>query len=226
RLPKKFKMEVEVYYKKMSNLINNSEGAQILNDCHDNVNFGEGSSYGLEFMLSRREGPVQGWMGYTLSWTDRRFDRINFGRPYPYHYDRRHNLTLALSWKVNNWLEATANWLFGTGLATSIPLQQYVIYNSDISSTPIVATDYGQKNGFRLPVYQRLDLGLNAKFRGKIYNHCLQVGVYNMYDRKNPLYYDLRTRLVNEDNALKQERAYVQVWLLPVLPTFSYSIEF
>ena len=43
--------------------------------------------------LQKKKGLTTGWIGYTLSWTNRKFENINFGEWYPYKYDRRHDFS-------------------------------------------------------------------------------------------------------------------------------------
>ncbi|MBP9874357.1 MAG: hypothetical protein KBC60_09970, partial [Haliscomenobacter sp.] len=54
----------------------------------------------------------------------------------------------------------------------------------------------------------------------------LRIGLYNAYNRKNPLYYQLKTELVVENGRLTEKKSFVGVQLLPVLPSLSYSLRF
>lgn len=94
-LQDQYEGSIELYYKKMSNQIDYREGANFL--FQDNIEtelvFGNGWSYGAEFYLRKRAGRLTGWLGYTLSWTWRKFEDLNFGRPYHAKYDRRHDLS-------------------------------------------------------------------------------------------------------------------------------------
>ena len=168
---------------------------------------------------------MTGWMAYSVSWADRRFERINFGRRYPFKYDRRHDLKVVLSYRFTNWLELTANWIFSSGFAYSIPLEQYDYQLPGFP--PIDVTVYDEKNGERMPFYHRLDASLNLFFDTPKTSHIINLGAYNVYSRRNPLYYDLRTRIVvNDQNQLEEEKEFVQVWLLPFLPSLNYTLKF
>ena len=99
-----YELSLEGYYKTMSNLITYKAGYSNLQntDSCDNAieTGGSGESYGLELFLQKKTGRTTGWIGYTLSWTNRQFDNINFGEWYPYKYDRRHDLSVILSHRI------------------------------------------------------------------------------------------------------------------------------
>lgn len=220
-----FDFGIETYYKRMNHLLAITEGASFYNDWEENVTEGDGRAYGLEFLLKKQEGKAMGWLAYSVSWADRRFDRINFGRRYPFKYDRRHDVKMVFSYKIKKWLEFTANWIFSSGFAYSIPLEQY---NYELPGIPpIDVVVYDSKNGRRMPNYHRLDVNFNLFFNTPKTGHILNVGVYNAYNRKNPLYYDLRTRIVvNDRSELEEEKKFVQVWMLPFLPSLNYTFKF
>lgn len=225
-LPAGMSLAVEGYYKKMENLVTFAEGANFLNDWQKNITVGEGNAYGTEFFLRKSRGRTTGWIAYSLAWTNRRFDLVNQGNPYPFRYDRRHDFKIVLNHNLLPWLDLTANWLFSSGLAFSAPVQKYEVAVPGLPYQRVVALDYGEKNQFRMPPYHRLDAGINARFQTKEFSHGLKIGVYNVYNRKNPVYYDLRMQVVNEDFQLKEKPEYVQVWLIPVMPYLNYSIKF
>lgn len=221
------KLSVEGYYKKMDNLLNFSEGAFFLNDWERNVTAGEGESYGIETLFNWRHGSTHGWIAYTLSWSNRRFEKVNLGETYPFKFDRRHDLKIVLAHRLKPWCELSADWVFTSGFAFSLPLLQYQVSIPDvIAPPPVEVLDYGAKNQYRMPFYHRLDVGVNFYYRTGKLEHVANVGVYNIYNRRNPLYYNLRTKYVNENNALRAVKEFVQVWLIPILPSVNYSIKF
>lgn len=225
-----WRLSSEVYYKAMDQLVSYSEGAATFRNWEQNVTSGEGQAYGLETMFSKTSGVWTGWASYTLAWANRRFDNINFGRTYPFKYDRRHDAKLAIVYHCKSWLHFSASYLYSTGFAFSIPLEKYkvVIPGTIIPIEGVDVTSFGEKNQFRMPAYHRLDLNAQAviKSRSNKVRHVLNAGVYNVYNRKNPLYYDVRRRYVNSNNTLISVREFVQVWLLPALPSLSYRLEF
>ena len=98
-----WELSVETYYKTMQNQVNFKEGTLLRPDVRleDQLAFGSGVSYGLEFLLRRNVGRFTGWASYTLSKTEQTFADLNFGRTFPYRYDRRHNLALEGNYDLN-----------------------------------------------------------------------------------------------------------------------------
>jgi hypothetical protein len=133
-------------------------------------------------------------------------------------------MKLILQHLFNRWLSAGATWVFNTGFAYSLPVSEY-FYERE-NGEPVPVTNYGSKNQFRMPLYHRLDVSARATFQTKRLEHTFNVGVYNAYNRRNPLYYNVRTRLETQGEELKERKEYVQVWLLPILPSVSYGIRF
>lgn len=227
-LKRHFDFSADIYYKYMTNLVSFSEGAFFLNDWQENVTIGSGRSYGLELMWKKSTPTTTAWVAYTLSWTDRQFDNINFGRRYPFKYDRRHDLKLVASHKLTKWLSFSAEWVFNSGFAFSIPLEQFNVDLTDIIFPPQVvqALSFGQKNQFRMPDYHRLDLSAIVNFGNSHVRHRIQIGAYNVYNRRNPLYYNVRTRYINENYAIRAKKEFVQATLIPFVPALNYTVSF
>lgn len=220
---KKVDFGVEAYYKKMENLLNYSEGALFLNDWEENVTSGEGEAYGIEFLMKKNIGKTTGWVAYTLSWSNRQFDLVNLGNSFPFRFDRRHDLKIVFQHAIFDWWRISANWILSSGFAYSLPQEEF-IYPSSSGGAPVI--NFGAKNSFRMPYYHRFDLNMNFSFKSYRLLHTFNVGVYNIYNRANPLYYDIRTTFINDNDVLKEVREYVQVTLLPILPSVNYSIRF
>ena len=226
-LNKDWSFSLEGYYKRMNDLINFTEGAFTLTNWESNITQGNGQAYGVEMMLRKTRGQTTGWLSYTLAWTDRQFEHINFGRRYPFKYDRRHQVGLTFVHKAKSWLDITGSWTLSSGFAFNIPYEEIVYVSPDDPLDVSVFLNYGDKNEFRMPIYHRLDVGANFKFYSGQFSHLLNIGVYNLYDRRNPLYYNLRRDFSNNDNyELVERKEFVEVWLLPFLPSMSYTIKF
>lgn len=219
-------MEWDVYYKKMRNLLAFAEGASFLNDWEQNVTIGEGTAYGMETLVQYRTERTTAWMAYALGKTERRFDRINLGKPFPFKYDRRHDWKIVVSHQLRPWLTLSGNWLLSSGFAYSLPVMEFSFQIPGQTTTPVIVQDFGSKNRFRMPAYHRLDLAAKFFFSTQGLDHHITLGVYNAYNRRNPLYYNLRTDIENENNELRFKASFVQVWLLPVMPSLSYSLKF
>ncbi len=225
-------LTLEAYYKTMKNLIVFKNlfleriNAQNWQE-PEAISFGKGWSYGAEALLQWENEKASAWLSYTLAKSERQFDKeINGGRKFPTRLDRRHNFNLQFLYKFNQKWEFSLGFVFATGAAFTFPLTEYVFVQPpgsppiDIVTTPQPVDNL---NDYRLPAYHKLDLSLNHYFWQRKSRHAIRIGVFNAYDRRNPLYYSLRDRF-NENGEL--ERQIIQVSLLPIFPTLRYSLEF
>lgn len=218
-----YEFSIEGYYKKMNNLIEYKDGASYLNvdqDWQTKVEIGKGDSYGTEFFLHKKLGKINGWIGYTLSWSKRQFANLNGGKTFPYRYDRRHDAKIAVSYIASEWINVGLTWVYGTGNAVSVPLEMYggdESINSQFSSSPFI-TYYQDRNDFRMRDYHRLDLSASYSIVKKRVEHQFTFSLYNAYNRRNPFYLQFGFD--------KGEKVLKQVSLFPILPAVSYSIKF
>ena len=227
----KFEVSIEGYYKTMENLIEYKDGASFFDsqtDWQDKVFTGSGRSYGGELLLEKKVGKTTGWIGYTLSWTNRQFDSINFGETYPYRYDRRHDIGIALTHEFNNKINFGIVWVYGTGNAVTLAKEAYSSFNSSLISNinsfnlPGQSIEVGHisnRNNYRMPSYHRLDISINLKKQKKWGERTWSFGVYNAYNRQNPFYLDFTTD-VNGNPQLSQFS------LFPLIPSFTYAFKF
>ncbi len=219
--------ELEGYYRKMNRLVDLAEGLQTDAYWEDNVVQGSGRAWGAEFLLRLSRPRLNGWLGYTLAWSDRLFEEVNFGRRFPFRYDRRHSIDLVASYRLGHQLSISGKWELFSGLAFNFPNEQFEFQYPGLPNRPITATDFGRKNEFRMPWYHRLDLGLDYQFKGFGSSaHLLHVGVYNLYNQSNPFFFRLQSRIVVEDDQLTEKKEVEQVSLLPLLPSLSYRVRF
>jgi outer membrane cobalamin receptor len=229
-LARNFKSEyeasIEGYYKKMYNLIEYKEGASFINvqsDWQEKVAInGKGESYGSELLLQKKTGKVTGWIGYTLSWTNRQFNDLNNGKWFPYKYDRRHDLSVAMTHAWNDRMDFSATWVYGTGNAVSLPTATY----RSILSSPYAGSYFGQdvyyygdRNSFRMRSYHRLDLSFSFWKTKKWGRSKWTLAVYNVYSRRNPFFMDL----TYDDDG---NRKFAQYSLFPIIPSINYSFKF
>ena len=216
----------EIYYKWMRNQIDFRDGAQLF--ANDNMNeeflFGKGQSYGNELYLEKQKGRTTGWIGYTLSWTYRRFDQINGGRWFPTRYDRRHDVSIVLLHKLWPRLHATATWVYGTGNAFSVPVGRIFLQGQPGVRDTYVPI-YTERNAFRLAPYHRLDLGLVFQFRPKRGARDLTLSIYNAYNRRNP-YFVYFEELEDKENNVTIGFQGKQVSLFPIIPALTYNFRF
>ena len=156
---------------------------------------GDGVSNGLEFFLHKKTGNLTGWLGYTLSKTTNTFDELNNGEPFPANTDRRHDISLFLSYKFNERIDGGITWLFGSGTPITLPSDKYYApelptarYDESVGYNMLIST----RNGYRMPNFHRMDIGFNFRKEKKWGVRIWSAGIINVYGRQNPffLYFD------------------------------------
>jgi hypothetical protein len=232
---------VEGYYKTMNDVIGYKEGATFIQleaaatgegiSWEDNVTSGHAWSYGLEFLIQKKEGRFNGWIGYTLSWTQMQFDSLNFGKKFYARYDRRHDISLVGTFKVNDHITLSGTWVYGTGNAVTMPTSVYstpkysniYIYDNYIpDNNSYDIKEYSQKNNYRMAPYHRLDLGIQFHKEKKWGERIWEISVYNVYNRKNPFFYTVDYMNYGGGSYTRLK----QISLFPIIPSFSYSFKF
>ena len=184
-----WEFSVEGYYKQMKHILEYQDGVSFFGtstNWEEKVEMGEGRSFGLELMAQKTLGKTTGWLAYTLSKTDHRFKSgtINQGRWFPYKYDRRHSISLNLSHKFSDRIDAGASWIFNTGGCITIPEKATIIIRPDGS---IEETGYiSRRNNYRLPASHRLNLGVNFNKKTKHGMRTWNISIYNAYNAMNP----------------------------------------
>lgn len=233
---------VELYYKDMYNLVEYREGAVPENDVGDNPDnqlvFGDGYSYGAEFFVKRRYGATTGWVGYTWSKTMREFSDpergiINNGEEFPAKYDRRHDLSIVLTHKLNDSWTFGGVFVYATGNAITLPVSRYFIEGT-------VVSEYGPRNGNRMAPYHRADISATftpknqkkkinpetgeVEWIDKKFQSSWNFSVYNVYNRANPyfIYFDNTGDLAQGTLQVSAR----QVSLFPILPSVTWNFKF
>ena len=230
-----FEISLEGYYKSMDNLISLKPGTDIIDfqDWREKIEIaGLGRSYGLELFLQKKKGKTTGWFGYTLAFSERQFDNINFGKWYPYKYDRRHDISVVASHKFNDNFDIGMTWVFGTGNNITLETARFPSINlggniNGITENSINEIEYyPSRNNYRMASYHRLDLGINFHKQKKWGERTWSIGAYNVYNRKNPFYIriDNETTIVN--NQLVNNKQAKQVSLFPIIPSITYKFKF
>ncbi|MBT0810549.1 TonB-dependent receptor [Litoribacter ruber] len=224
-LPGGFELSTEAYYKEMEGLIEYKDGASFLNmgeNWEDKVEVGRGRSYGVEMLLQKKVGKTTGWIGYTLSKTERQFENLNRNQWFPFRYDRRHDLSLTVSHHLTPKIHLSGTWVYGTGNAISIPTEIYQSYDDHQFYGPMFGQveHYDERNNFRMRDYHRLDLGINFIKQKHWGERVWNISIYNAYNRMNPFYMDITF------NRQTQQKVLAQYTLFPILPSFSYGFKF
>ena len=233
----KYEASVEVYYKGMKNLIEYKEGALPGDNVNDNTDnllvFGTGRAYGIEFFFKKSVGKLTGWIGYTLAKTERTFPDLNEGKVFAAKYDRRHDLSIVGTYKLNErWTFSTA-FIYATGNTLTLPTSWYIQEQN-------LLYNYGARNSTRMAPYHRLDISatLYSKPTKKHTDPATNIevdvkkkfrsnwafSIYNIYNRANPffLFVDNDGSFANGDVKITVK----QVSLFPIIPSVTWNFEF
>ena len=224
-----YETSIETYYKEMTNLIEYKEGIlpedNTNSSSDDSFTFGNGDSYGIEFLIKKNKGKTTGWIGYTLSKTTRFFNEINDGIAFPAKYDRRHDLSITASHKLSEKWSFSGVFVYATGNAITLPTERYIIGEN-------VYTEFTSRNGFRMDPYHRLDIGATYTPKKKRkFQSSWNFSIYNVYSRKNPyfIYFALETPEGIDNGSIQQgnltPKAY-QVSIFPILPSITWNFNF
>ncbi|MBQ1695302.1 MAG: TonB-dependent receptor, partial [Bacteroidales bacterium] len=218
----KFEGSIEVYYKTLKNQIEYMDGALPGDDISDNADnyfiFGKGYSYGVEFFFKKRVGLFTGWIGYTWSKTNKIFDDIDNGNPFPAKYDRRHDLSVTATYQITERLTASAVFVYATGNTTTLPIATYMV-DGDIVNV------YGTRNSYRMPAYHRLDLSVTYDIKTKKnWESSFNFSIYNVYNHKNPYFIYVYNTGNVKDGTYKTVAK--QLSIIPILPAITWNFKF
>lgn len=234
-----FEISLEGYYKWLHDVISYKPGASYLttnNDWQEMITVGDGWSYGTELLIRKDMGKLTGWIGYTLSWSWRKFEEVSPDK-FPYHYDRRHDLSVVATYKLSDKVDFGATWVFGTGAAITLPYDKYITLDNYTGFTgggsaggmqPYLqyVDNVQERNNYRTPNYHRLDLGVNFHKKKKWGERTWSVGLYNAYFRQNYFFIFVDYDYDNYNGTGQPEKVLKQVSLFPGMPYVSYSFKF
>ncbi|MDP4291679.1 MAG: TonB-dependent receptor, partial [Bacteroidota bacterium] len=225
-----YELSIESYYKTMKGMIEYKEGAVYwgqFDDWQDKIESGDGWAYGSEFLLQKKTGKTTGWIGYTLSWNNRRFANINSGKTFPARYDQRHDINIVVNHQFSPKVDMGLTWVYSSGTAFTLNAEEFLFYSPDKQQSGNIIQSAGTRDGFRMPSYHRLDLGFNFHRKRSWGERIWRIGVYNLYSRRNPffIYTKNETTLDKSDN-LVQNISFKQVSLFPIIPSITYSFNF
>jgi hypothetical protein len=215
---------VEGYYKDMIGLyefVNNPQLDPINKNIEEQFTQGNGESYGVEFFLNKGKGRLTGWIGYTLSWTRRQFAELNNGKLFYPRYDRRHDISLVVAYKMYKGLNLSTTWSYATGQWYTLPPGQFIFDPIGLGSESEVQFNYSDINTVQFPSYHRLDLNfaynflwLNTKFESYI-------NLYNVYNQDNPF---ARYVVLEENENGDLVPVVKQITLFPFIPSIGIIV--
>ena len=216
---KLFSLTVETYYKALQNQIDYRDGTQLRGnlDVESALLYGTGRAYGIEFLLRKDVGRLTGWVGYTLSRTERQFAEINQGSYFPARQDRPNDLSVVAIYQLNPKWSFSSTFVAYTGNAVTFPVGKYMVAGQVVSL-------YGNRNADRLPGYRRLDLGATydkPHQEGHRFHSSWTFSVYNALGRENP--YSI-TFQADPNDATKTQA--LQTALFRMVPSATYNFSF
>lgn len=218
-----YELSLEGYYKKATNILDFKVGSQLLLNEHIETEVLQGRSraYGMELLLRKSRGNLNGWLGYTYSRSMLKLDsehaeeRVNGGQYFPSNYDKPHDISLVLNYKFTKRYSLSANFIYQTGRPVTYPIGRYEYNNSEY-------VVYSDRNAFRIPDYYRLDLGFNMEGNHKLKKlaHSFwSFSIYNVLGRNNPY----SVFFVTDNGEVKAYQS--SIFAIPI-PTVSYNFKF
>ena len=180
---------VELYHKWGHQIVEYRDGASFTESPYveSTTLQGEQKAYGVETMIRRDAGGLNGWLSYTWSRSFMLVDlaetgeQINGGNPYPSNFDRPHNLSLVLNYKRGRRVSLSGNLVYMTGRPSTYPVSVYYEYG-----VPYI--HYSERNKYRIPDYFRIDISMNIEGslkKHKRFHSYWMLGVYNLTGRTN-----------------------------------------
>lgn len=217
-----YETSVELYYKDMDNVIDFKEHANMMMNRHieGEIRTGVGTAYGIEFMVRKNSGKLNGFVNYTLSRSERTIPGINGGKTYLAPYDKTHAVNIMVNYDFSEQWSASAIWVYATGNPTTYPVGRFII-NGEIF--PI----YSERNAGRFPDYHRLDLSVTyrpKRAQGKRWRGEWNLSIYNAYNQKNPWTISFGQEPNGTPDAGKP---YAEmIYLFGIVPSISYNFIF
>jgi len=215
----KYELSVETYYKRLADVIDFIDGAEVVlsSRLESVILQGSGRAYGLELYARKKTGKLAGWVSYTLGRSEQRFGTanstspgINGGRYYPAPYDKTHDLSIVTTYPLRREWTIGTTFSLASGLPTTYPVSRYQIDG-------LLLAEYADRNSSRLPLYHRLDISATRRMkRGE-----LQIGVINAYNHFNAQSISFRQ---SDNNPLVAEA--IQLSVFGIVPSVSYTFRF
>ncbi len=227
----KIETSVEIYYKKLQNLIEYKNGAELIMNPHIETDLmvSKGYSYGLEFMVKKSTGRMNGWLSYTYSRTFRKGDSqfpeeiINNGSYYPSIYDKPHDLSAVMNYKISRRWRFSGNFVLSSGRPITLPEQKYMFAGNQV-------VIFSERNKYRMPPYHRMDVSLtldqNLRKR-RMWKGSWTISVYNLYGRKNTysVFYKKSPQQVGGAEDSRYDIFRMSVIGIPI-PSITYNFKF
>jgi hypothetical protein len=221
---------VEVYYKRLSNIIEYKNGAvlEMNPDIENELLNAKGSNYGIEFLLKKNSGKIDGWISYTYSRSLRKVSDpdqgkiISNNKYFPSSYDKPHDFTIVANLHVTKRLQLSANFTYSTGRPITLPEYKY-------STGGEILVVFSKRNEYRIPDYHRLDLSISfdeSLRKKKKWKGCWSLSLLNVYGRKNPYTVYYKKENPSEFNNFNSFSLYKLYLIGKPIPTLNYTFVF
>jgi hypothetical protein len=214
---------VEGYYKITESTIDYKDGAELLRNHHleTDVLAARGKAYGVELLVKKASGKVNGWISYTYSRSflqtksDYKSESVNNGKYYPASYDKPHAVNFIGNYKFSRRFNFSLNVVYSTGRPITVPLVKYDVGGSE-------RIYYSDRNQSRIPDYFRTDISLNLEGNHKIKklaHYSWTFSVYNLTGRHNAY-------SVFFASQAGQIKGYQMSIFAQPIPTLTYNFKF
>lgn len=229
---KKFDLDLslELYYRKINNVVDYKDGADLLfnSSVETETLIGNERAYGMEVFFKKKFGKLTGWLGYTLSKSERQVngeleeERINQGAYFPTNYDRTHDIAVTSIYQLTKYLSLSSSFVYYTGKPYSFPASKYEIDG-------LLVPHYPSRNLNRLSDYHRLDVAATLHLKKTRKNgkerraeSSWVFSIYNLYARRNAQAYFFRE---NKDQTGQPIVEKLSV-LGTMIPSVTYNFKF
>jgi hypothetical protein len=212
----------EVYYKRIESTIDYKNGAMLLLNSHleTDVLAARGKAYGVELMIKKSAGRLNGWLSYTYSRTflqtkgEYESETVNGGKYYPSNYDKPHAVNFISNYKFSRRINFSFNTVYSTGRPITIPVAKYEIGG-------VSRVFYSDRNQYRIPDYFRIDASLNLEGNHKVKklaHSSWTLAVYNLTGRNNAY----SVFFTSQEGVIKGYKMSVFAHAIPTL-TFNFK---
>lgn len=225
-----YETSFELYYKSISNEVDYKNGAQLVlnKQIEQALVYGKGRAYGAELLIKKSQGNLTGWLAYTYSRSMKKIDgkwdeeRINSGRWYKSNYDKPHDFTLVMNYKISRRYTLSGNFTYSTGRPATYPERKYYFNNSEVIS-------FSDRNKYRLPDYHRLDIAFTYEgslLKKQKWRSSWTIALYNVYGHKNTFSVFYEKQKPTYSNNYKNYSLYKFAVIGVPIPSFTYNFWF
>jgi outer membrane cobalamin receptor len=221
---------VEIYYKQIDNLLDYRNGAILVmnSSIERDVLPGLGKAYGLELMVKKNAGKLNGWLSYTLSKSliqiDSEFEsnKINDGKFFPTYNDRLHDLSVSVNYQFTRRWNFAGNFILTSGRPATFPEKKYKIHSGEV-------VYFSERNKYRLSAYHRMDISVTYEGflkKTKKVHPSFTFSVYNLYGRKNIYSVYYKNTIPSSQNDYTKYGLYKLSIIGIPIPSFTVNLRF